>query len=59
MEVNVRIVGDFFPESSLVIASGDAGNFWAKGARLGEQVGAVMVNDVQVSNIHSVNSRSV
>ncbi|THH11628.1 hypothetical protein EW146_g7979 [Bondarzewia mesenterica] len=33
---------------SLVVASGEAGKFWSKGASLGEQQGAVYVNQFQV-----------
>ncbi|KAA1477845.1 hypothetical protein DENSPDRAFT_845051 [Dentipellis sp. KUC8613] len=36
------------PGGSLVVASGDAGRHWAKGAELGEQIGAVFVNETQV-----------
>ncbi|PPQ82693.1 hypothetical protein CVT25_009423 [Psilocybe cyanescens] len=45
---DINIVGDLPKSQTLVVASGDAGKFWAKGAELGEQTGAVFVNKVQV-----------
>ena len=49
-DAEVKILGDVkrFEGRTLVIASGDAGKVWARGAKLGEQSGAVMVNGVQV-----------
>lgn len=41
-------MGDLVPGKVLFIASGDAGKVWAKGAQLGEQKGAVLVNNIQV-----------
>lgn len=41
-------MGDLKPGKVLFIASGNAGKTWAKGAQLGEQSGAVMVNNIQV-----------
>jgi hypothetical protein len=35
---------------TLVVATGEAGKVWGRGAKLGEQSGAVMVNKVQVSS---------
>lgn len=46
--VNIKIEGQFTTGYPLVIASGPAGNFWADGANLGEQQGAIFVNNVQV-----------
>jgi hypothetical protein len=42
------IIGEFNKGLPLVIASGDAGNAWARGASLGEQKGAVFVDKTQV-----------
>jgi hypothetical protein len=49
-DAEVKILGDTksFEGKTLVIASGYAGKVWARGANLGEQSGAVMVNGVQV-----------
>jgi hypothetical protein len=49
-DAEVKILGDVkrFEGRTLVIAGGDAGKVWARGAKLGEQSGAVMVNGVQV-----------
>ena len=41
-------MGDLTPGKVLFIASGDAGKVWGEGAQLGEQKGAVMVNNIQV-----------
>ncbi|KAG2038008.1 hypothetical protein BDR03DRAFT_919064 [Suillus americanus] len=46
--VNVKIEGQFTTGYPLVIASGPAGDFWANGANLGEQQGAIFVNNIQV-----------
>ncbi|KAK0228981.1 hypothetical protein IW262DRAFT_1354099 [Armillaria fumosa] len=46
--VNVKIVGSIPTAGKLVVASGDAGRIWARGANLGEQTGAVYVNEVSV-----------
>ena len=46
--VNVKIAGDLPTGSTVAVATGDVAAFWAKGASLGEQIGAVFVNDVQV-----------
>ncbi|KAI0045793.1 hypothetical protein FA95DRAFT_1583281 [Auriscalpium vulgare] len=50
-ELDIKIIG--LPEGSssggtLVVASGDAGKFWAAGANLGEQKGAAYVNSVSI-----------
>jgi len=47
-KVEFNIVGDIPKQKALVIASGDAGKFWAKGADLGEQTGSISVNHVQI-----------
>ncbi|KII85607.1 hypothetical protein PLICRDRAFT_44935 [Plicaturopsis crispa FD-325 SS-3] len=47
-EVDVKLVGNPSAGAPLVIATGDAGKEWAPGAKLGEQIGAVFVNKVQV-----------
>jgi len=46
--VKIKIEGHFTTGCPLVIASGPAGNFWADGADLGEQQGAIFVNNIQV-----------
>ncbi|KAF8955389.1 hypothetical protein BDZ97DRAFT_1907691 [Flammula alnicola] len=48
VKIEVKILGGITPGKCLAIASGDAGNFWAKGADLGEQTASVLVNGVQV-----------
>jgi hypothetical protein len=47
-KVDVKLTGSVQQGKPLVHASGHAGKFWAKGANLGEQVGAIMVNEIQV-----------
>lgn len=46
--VNIKIESQITAGCPLVIASGLAGNFWADGADLGEQQGAIFVNNTQV-----------
>lgn len=46
--VNIKIESQIIAGCPLVIASGPAGNFWADGADLGEQQGAIFVNNIQV-----------
>lgn len=46
--VNVKIESQITAGCPLVIASGPAGNFWADGADLGEQQGAIFINNIQV-----------
>ncbi|KAF7368956.1 hypothetical protein MVEN_00221900 [Mycena venus] len=48
--VDVQLVGSVtpVPVSGLVIATGSVGRYWARGADLGEQIAAVMVNKIQV-----------
>ncbi|KAG2138452.1 uncharacterized protein EDB93DRAFT_1090736, partial [Suillus bovinus] len=46
--VKIKFEGQFTTGCPLVIASGPAGNFWADGADLGEQQGAIFVNNNQV-----------
>ncbi|KAG1883688.1 hypothetical protein F4604DRAFT_1735964 [Suillus subluteus] len=45
--INIKIEGQFTTGCPLVIASGPAGDFWANGANLGEQQGAIFVNNIQ------------
>ncbi|KIM43635.1 hypothetical protein M413DRAFT_443557 [Hebeloma cylindrosporum] len=47
-KIEVKILGNIATGSNLVIASGDAGKIWAKGANLGEQTATVAVNGVQI-----------
>ncbi|KAJ3569154.1 hypothetical protein NP233_g5245 [Leucocoprinus birnbaumii] len=48
-ELNINFIGDAVgPKDTLIVATGDPGAFWAKGASLGEQAGAVTVNGVQM-----------
>ncbi|KAF9004660.1 hypothetical protein BDQ17DRAFT_1278843 [Cyathus striatus] len=49
--VDVKIIGNLPTGNKLVIATGEAGRHWARGASLGEQTGAVMVNGVQIGLI--------
>ncbi|KAF5339579.1 hypothetical protein D9611_011454 [Ephemerocybe angulata] len=46
--IAVRIVGDPPQDAPLLIASARAGAVWARGADLGEQIGAVFVDKIQV-----------
>ncbi|KAJ8082496.1 hypothetical protein PM082_008351 [Marasmius tenuissimus] len=47
----LKIAGSISQGSPLLAVFGDAGKYWAKGANLGEQHGAVFVNDIQVGLI--------
>ncbi|KAH9475923.1 Myosin regulatory light chain cdc4 [Psilocybe cubensis] len=47
-QYDVKIVGDLQSGKPLEVASGDAGRYWARGAQLGEQIGAVYVDKVQI-----------
>ncbi|KAK1220111.1 hypothetical protein PQX77_017150 [Marasmius sp. AFHP31] len=47
----LKIAGSISQGSPLLAVFGDAGRYWAKGANLGEQHGAVFVNDIQVGLI--------
>ncbi|KAJ7595898.1 hypothetical protein C8J56DRAFT_713154, partial [Mycena floridula] len=50
--VAVRIVGENLKKGTgLVVTTADAGKYWSRGANLGEQWGAVYVNDIQVGLI--------
>ncbi|KAK7062569.1 hypothetical protein VNI00_000057 [Paramarasmius palmivorus] len=51
VEFQIKVVGQSPKSRPLVVAFGDAGKYWAKGAELGEQTGAIMVNNVQVGLI--------
>lgn len=44
----VKILGDLRQGRNLVIATGDVAKYWARGADLGEQSGAIAVNNIQV-----------
>lgn len=44
----VKLLGNVPAQRSLVVASGDPGAFWARGADLGEQTGAVAVNGMEI-----------
>ncbi|KAJ7148641.1 hypothetical protein C8R43DRAFT_512671 [Mycena crocata] len=48
--IDVQLVGDLkpVPVSGLLVATGDVGKYWARGADLGEQIAAVMVDKIQV-----------
>lgn len=46
--VNIKIESQITAGCPLVIASGPAGDFWADGADLGEQQGAIFVNNIQM-----------
>ena len=54
-KIDVRIIigqsVDIGEGRPLVVASGDVGVVWARGARLGEQVGQVFVNKRAVRSI--------
>ncbi|ESK88693.1 hypothetical protein Moror_3032 [Moniliophthora roreri MCA 2997] len=52
-EFKIKIVGQTQNGRPLIATFGDAGKYWAKGADLGEQTGAVMVNNIQVGLIFS------
>ncbi|KAJ7139042.1 hypothetical protein C8R44DRAFT_763738 [Mycena epipterygia] len=47
---DVQIVGDLapVPAPGLLVATGDVAKYWARGADLGEQIAAVMVDKIQV-----------
>ncbi|KAF9527186.1 hypothetical protein CPB83DRAFT_856518 [Crepidotus variabilis] len=47
----IKIIGQAKEAKPLIVASEDAGRIWAKGADLGEQVGAVAVNNIQIGLI--------
>lgn len=47
-QLDIKLLGDVPVQHNLVVATGDPGAFWARGADLGEQTGAVAVNGVQV-----------
>lgn len=47
-QVDAKITGSLPQGQALVVATGDAAKLWAKGASLGEQTGAIMLNGVQV-----------
>lgn len=52
----IKISGRVAQGTTLLAAFGDAGKYWAKGADLGEQIGAVFVNDIQVAFTVSLRS---
>ncbi|KAF8066836.1 hypothetical protein FPV67DRAFT_1211773 [Lyophyllum atratum] len=44
----VKILGDLPQGRNLIVATGDVAKYWARGVDLGEQSGAVAVNNIQV-----------
>jgi hypothetical protein len=48
VKLDVKLVGNIPAHRGLVVASGDPGPFWARGADLGEQTGAVAMNGLQI-----------
>jgi len=48
--IDVQLVGTVapIPVSGLLVSTGSVGRYWARGADLGEQIAAVMVNKIQV-----------
>lgn len=49
LTINIKGVGPFeVVGNDLIIASGDAGKYWAQGASLEQQRGGVFVNEIQV-----------
>ncbi|KAF5381793.1 hypothetical protein D9615_005508 [Tricholomella constricta] len=44
----VKILGELPRGRNLIVATGDAAKYWARGADLGEQSGAIAVNNIQV-----------
>ncbi|KAI0029910.1 hypothetical protein K488DRAFT_79910 [Vararia minispora EC-137] len=47
------------PCATLIVASGNAGKFWARGAHLGEQGGSVFANDVTVGMMFTMKDTSI
>jgi hypothetical protein len=47
-EVGIKFIGDVKAHHILIVAQGDPGAFWTKGADLGEQIGAITVNGVHI-----------
>ncbi|KAF9070677.1 hypothetical protein BDP27DRAFT_1292211 [Rhodocollybia butyracea] len=47
----IKIISQAKPKQPLVVAFGEAGKYWAKGCKLGEQSGGIYVDGVQVSLI--------
>ncbi|EIN05532.1 hypothetical protein PUNSTDRAFT_137637 [Punctularia strigosozonata HHB-11173 SS5] len=45
----VSFIGSVDPTEHLIVAFGEAGRTWASGADLGEQTGAITVNNIQAS----------
>ncbi|KAF8218295.1 hypothetical protein K438DRAFT_1702894 [Mycena galopus ATCC 62051] len=46
--IDVQVVGTVTPAPGLVVSTGGIGKYWGRGVELGEQIGAVMVNKIQV-----------
>lgn len=59
--IDVKVVApdvEGLKEKPMIVASGQLASFWAAGAQLGEQIGAVFVNNVQVrSNFRGAQMR--
>lgn len=51
--LSVNFQGSVPKKTSLIVATGDAGKYWAQGARLGEQTGSVHANNVEVGLVFS------
>ncbi|KXN82920.1 hypothetical protein AN958_02003 [Leucoagaricus sp. SymC.cos] len=51
-KLEIKFLGDQVePRNTLIVATGDPGAFWARGADLGEQTGAVAASGVQIGMI--------
>ncbi|RDB26691.1 hypothetical protein Hypma_005282 [Hypsizygus marmoreus] len=48
---DVKVIGELPQERNIVVATGDVAKYWARGANLGEQSGAVAVNNIQVCKV--------
>jgi hypothetical protein len=56
VNIKIELEGQFTAGCPLVIASGPAGEFWAHSANLGEQQGAIFVNNFQVGSFFNPSS---
>jgi hypothetical protein len=54
-EIDVKILPQIEQGRSLIVASGRVGQYWGSGANLGEQTGAVHVNNIQVRLVSTGN----
>ncbi|KAF5342752.1 hypothetical protein D9757_014510 [Collybiopsis confluens] len=55
----IKIVGEIPANRPLILASGHAGKYWAKGCQLGEQIGGVYVDKIQVGLVFSLETAAV